>query len=634
MTTRTAEPTAELVAKPTDSSTSHEHSSTIADKPRGSRQQWSAIRDVLHSTAPSELLSTDDCSRRCTAFANYFTNKILTIKTAIANQLTGQPGDPLEADRPHVGPPLCDLKPVDLEEVANLLSSMPGKSSPMDIFPTSLLKSCADIFAPIIVRLCNLSLSSGKFPAAYRSASVTPLLKKEGSDPDDPANYRPISNLNTLSKILERIFLARLLPHVTKSSSFNSYQSAYRKYHSTESALLKILDDVFSNAGQLQSTLLIGLDLSAAFDTIDKTTLIARLRQSFGIEGPALGWISSYLAERSQHVSLGSSRSPSSTCLHGVPQGSVLGPILFSLYVAPVANVIAAFNVSHHQYADDTQLYISLDHHHPEDTRSLTPCTAAVCRWFLLNGLCLNPNKSEAIILGTPASTSHNDNPQTVNIAGAVIPISSTLKSLGVTLDTKLSFSQHISTVCRTSYFHIRSMRHVRARLPPETLRTVACSIVSAKLDYCNSLLYGTTKANIAKLQLVQNSLARLITGTRKFDHITPVLARLHWLPVSSRITYKIATLTYKTLTTAQPGYLSSSIHRRTLPIATRSATHNRLSQPDIRNFRSDFSRRGFSNSAPTVWNNLPVDITDSSNSRDVFATRLKTHLYRLAYVD
>ena len=180
-------------------------------------------------------------------------------------------------------------------------------------------------------------------------------------------------------------------------------------------------------------------------------------------------------------------------------------------------------------------------------------------------------------------------------------------------------------------------MRHVRSCLPPLILRTVACSIISAKLDYCNSLLYGTTHGNIHKLQLVQNSLARLVTGTRKFDHISPVLAKLHWLPVSYRITYKIAVLTHKTLSTSQPGYLSSSIHRRHLPdtvVTTRSATLNHLTLPNIRNFRSDFSRRGFSNCAPTIWNNLPKDITDNTITRDVFVKRLKTHLYRLAYVD
>ena len=283
------------------------------------------------------------------------------------------------------------------------------------------------------------------------------------------------------------------------------------------------------------------------------------------------------------------------------------------------------------------QLNIALDHDDPSDTRNLSPCTAAVCRWFLLNGLCLNPNKSEAILLGTPSATRHSDNPLTVNIAGAIIPVSPTLKSLGVTLDSQLSFHQHVNSVCKISYFHLHSMHHVRSCLPPLILWTVACSIISAKLDYCNSLLYGTTHGNIHKLQLVQNSLARLVTGTRKFDHISPVLAKLHWLPVSYRITYKIAVLTHKTLSTSQPGYLSSSIHRRHLPdtvVTTRSATLNHLTLPNIRNFRSDFSRRGFANCAPTIWNNLPKDITDNTITRDVFVKHLKTHLYRLAYVD
>jgi hypothetical protein len=379
-------------------------------------------------------------------------------------------------------------------------------------------------------------------------------------DPDDPSSYRPISNLNTLSKILERFFLSRLLPHINSSQNFNHHQSAYRKYHSTETALLKILDDVYTGVGRRRSTLLVSLDLSSAFDTIDKHTLVTRLRESFGIDGSALAWIDSYLSDRSQHVGIGSSRSPSTTCDHGVPQGSVLGPVLFSLYIAPVAHLIESFGVKQHQYADDTQLYFALDHDRPSDTHSLSLCTKALCRWFLLNGLSLNANKSEAILLGTPASSRHDDNPTTIDVAGTAIPITSTLRSLGITFDSQLSFNQHVDTVCRIAYFHMRSMRHVRSCLPPRVLQTVACSIINAKLDYCNSLLYGTTGANIAKLQLVQNSLARLVTGKRRFDHITPVLSELHWLPVFYRIVYKLATMTHKTLSTAQPAYLSASI--------------------------------------------------------------------------
>ena len=135
------------------------------------------------------------------------------------------------------------------------------------------------------------------------------------------------------------------------------------------------------------------------------------------------------------------------------------------------------------------------------------------------------------------------------------------------------------------------------------------------------------TYANIAKLQLVQNSLAGLVTGKPRFDHITPVLYELHWLPVSYRIAYKLATITHKTLSTAQPAYLFTCLHRYQPSRTLRSATHNRLTLPDIRNYRTDFSHRGFSNSAPTIWNNLPADLTDTVISRDVFAKRLNSPL-------
>jgi len=169
--------------------------------------------------------------------------------------------------------------------------------------------------------------------------------------------------------------------------------------------------------------------------------------------------------------------------------------------------------------------------------------------------------------------------------------------------------------------------------LPPQLHQTVACSIVTTKLDYCNSLLYGTTNINIRKLQRVQNSLARLVIGTRKSDHITPVLKKLHWLPISSRISYKIATLTRKILATGQPSYLSSSLHLRHLPRNLQSSVHKTPQKTDIRKFPSDFSLRGFTNSSAAVWNSLLTDVTDNLNSWNIFCHRLKTYLCRLAYV-
>jgi len=144
-------------------------------------------------------------------------------------------------------------------------------------------------FADLIATLANLSFSEGTFPSIFKTAVVTPRLKKVGSDPDSPENYRPISNLNNISKILERLFLARIQQHITTCSNFNHFQSAYRPQYSTETALLYTLNNIYSSADHSQPTLLVSLDLSAAFDTIDHKILINRLSSSFGISGLVLG---------------------------------------------------------------------------------------------------------------------------------------------------------------------------------------------------------------------------------------------------------------------------------------------------------------------------------------------------------
>ena len=200
---------------------------------------------------------------------------------------------------------------------------------------------------------------------------------------------------------------------------------------------------------------------------------------------------------------------------------------------------------------------------------------------------------------------------------------------MGVTIDETLSFNTHVNNVCKASYFHIRALRHVRECIDEETARTVASAIVGARLDYCNSVLHGTTISNINKIQRVINTLARVVTGTGKRDHITPVLEKLHWLPVQSRITFKVALITYKTLLSKKPDYLSELLSFQAAPRTLRSSSSYRL-HVDVP--KTVFASRAFRFAAPQIWNSLPNYLTDFSLSLDNFKQQLKTYLFNQAY--
>ena len=255
------------------------------------RERWQITKRLLHSARTAQNRAVDELQQLCDKFAKFLINKITSLKHSVALTLSTMNNIFHAPDPIYLGEPLDSVTDVTVDEVFKLISSMPSKSSSVDFIPTSLIKLCPLVFSEIIANLANLSFSQGIFPAKFKEASVVPLLKKPSLDPDNPANYRPISNLNNISKMLERLFLSRFYPHVTSSPHFNHLQSAYRKFHSTESALLHTFDSIYRSADQSKPTFLVSLDLSAAFDTIDHSILLNRLSTSFGVS-----WFSLSLA--------------------------------------------------------------------------------------------------------------------------------------------------------------------------------------------------------------------------------------------------------------------------------------------------------------------------------------------------
>ena len=255
---------------------------------------------------------------------------------------------------------------------------------------------------------------------------VHPLLKKPGLDPLLLGNYRPISKLPFVSKILEKMISSQLLAHLNENSLFEKFQSGFRTYHSTETALVKVTNDLLLTLDAGDSSILVLLDLSAAFDTVDHGLLLSRLESWVGLGGSALNLLRSYLSERTFSVVFGNTSSSSARLSCGVPQGSILGPLLFSIYMLPLGHIIQKHNIHFHCYADDTQLYVPLTSSDPTSLASLMACLADIQCWMSHNFLQLNADKSEVLLFGPLSYNSHILN-SLGSLAASVKPVARNL---------------------------------------------------------------------------------------------------------------------------------------------------------------------------------------------------------------
>jgi len=601
----------------------------LVDASNDPRQRWRITNELLHTSDEKHRTSIDitDGQKLSDKFCDFFINKVCTIRRTITDSLNSNSFvlHSVESSKPAR---MEAFEVVTDYEVARLISSSPSKTSPLDFLPVSLIKECSDVFSGLICRLANLSFAEGVFPDLFKLGHITPLIKKQTADPNDPASYRPITNLNTVGKILERLAKKRLLKHLSESPNWGTFQSAYRPLHSTETAMTRVVNDLLMNVDCGKPSVLLSLDISAAFDTLDHGALLQRTSELFGLYGQVSEWLRTYLSCRTAYVSLAGFHSATADFPTGVPQGSVLGPLLFSIFTVPCGRLISTYNIPYHQYADDNQLYTVIDPSTSIDIQRLSDCAEAVTAWHLHNGLLLNPAKTEALVTGTRHQVAKMDSVAGIGLAGAVIPFAKTVKVLGVTIDQHLTFDDHISKVAGSCRYHIRALRHIRRLIDRETANTLACSIVATRLDYCNSVLSGITAKNITRLQRVQNSLARVVCCAPYRSPSRPMLQSLHWLPIEYRIQHKIATLTFKVRFHRQPNYLHELITTYTPNRPLRSSDAGLLAVPRTSTTTAD---RAFRVTAPRIWNSLPETIR-SATSVSQFTRRLKSHLFSVAF--
>ena len=264
------------------------------------------------------------------SFADYFLQKIVTIREMLKNENEYSPVGECEGI-------LSSFETVSEEEVRKIIVSTASKSCELDEIPTKYLKKSLDQCSEIITKIINLSLKEGLFFSSWKTAVVRPLLKKPGLDLIN-SNYRPVSNLNFVWKVLEKVVLRQFNKPYAKFQLYPDYQSAYRQHFSCDTALIKIVNDILWSMEEQKVTALAAIDISAAFDTVDHAILLDVLRIKFGITDQALSWFASYLQPRNFMVKVGESYSNKKELTFSVPQGSCAGPTLYSVYSSTIRN--------------------------------------------------------------------------------------------------------------------------------------------------------------------------------------------------------------------------------------------------------------------------------------------------------
>ena len=399
--------------------------------------------------------------------------------------------------------------------------------------------------------------------------------------------------------------------------------------HSVETALMKVHNDILMEMDKSKGVLLVLLDLSAAFDTIDHSTLLARL-ESFGITGSALRWHASYLQDRSQKILINGNVSEPIQLKYGVPQGSVVGPKNFTLYTQPLNKIADANGVSVHIYADDTQLYTSFDLNNPLDliaaTSRMENCILELSTWMKINKLKLNDDKTELLVICHP-SLKHKIQDISLKIGNADIVPTKSVRNLGAMFDDGMTMTNHITHVCRLMNLHLRSIGRIRKYLDRDSTETIIHALVTSRLDCNNALLAGLPDVQVDRLQRLQNTAVRIATKTPKTESVERYMKAMNWLPVKKRILYKILLYVFKSQHNLAPAYLSNLLKPYIKQRSLRSESQMLLDIPRSR--LKTAGDRTFRVIGPKLWNLLPINVK-KAKTVNVFKSELKTFLFSL----
>ena len=591
------------------------------------RETYRIINHLLEKEQRKSYPTEVDDKTVAEKFGAFFNKKVKDIYSEI--EKTASNSNLRDYHDSSVSPSISSFQEISNEDLLKVIHGLPNKQCATDPIPAYLLKECSSEILPVINYIVNESLQTGFFPPQLKSAIVSPILKKPDLDPDTYNNYRPVSCLSYLSKIIEKCVHLQLSGYLEKHDLLSHFQSGYRKNFSCETAITRIYNDILLMVDSRTNVLLMLLDLSAAFDTIHHGLLLKKLESYYGVRGYVLQWLESYLAERTFKVKVKESFSGDYCLDIGVPQGSILGPLLFIMYTKDLNKLTSRHNVQIHFYADDTQVYASFDVHADEpNIDPITNCYTDIKNWMQENFLKMNENKTELLEIG-PYQSQFKE----LKLGESTISLVSKAKNLGFVFDDSLSMQAHISSVAQKCNMSLRNLRRIASQLSQELKIQLVHSCIFSHLDYCNAVLGGISVSQLMTLQKLQNSAVRFIFNLKKREHIKPYLKKVHFLPVKERIDFKIALLTFKAINHCAPSYLKDLISLKdpNTSYSLRINLEPNILKPTKPLHHFKLTESAFSIKAPQIWNSLPSNLR-SEKCLSKFKSGLKTFMFQNAF--
>ena len=461
-------------------------------------------------------------------------------------------------------------------------------------------------------------------PDSWKRAVVLPLHKRD--DPTVVSNFRPITLTPTICKLVEKLVHEQLVSYLNAEGLINSDQHGFLAKHSTCTALLTVTDAILRGMDQSEVTILTLLDLSRCFDVIDHANLLAKLQQ----HQVSPGWFKSYLGGHTQRVRVGDALSAPLNISIGTFQGTCLGALLFNITSNDIAchvpTELNGFRITFVRYADDTQIAITGPRARILDMKtSLESILNVLQTWFMQNGMLINASKTEILLCGDRRQLTAISVIPTIRFMNQELQCSSSVKNLGVIMDQTLSWELHVTRVTNRCIGILIALSHVKHILPPDVLPRLIDALVFSHIRYCVQVYGSANLTVIAKVQKVFNLAARVLSGRRKYDHISDVLRDLEWLDAQQFVKFSDICLLHKILTSGEPCAIRSSLsyNHETIHRTTRQSDHLNPGRA-----HNNHGKRLFTYRAASLYNQFVI-----SENIDVTSIRmLKRHVRAAIY--